>query len=151
MLDDDHAPRDEVLEALPIFPLPNAVLLPGMVLPLNVFEPRYLDLVDHVLDNGQFVGVPLLRPGFEEEYEGSPAVEEVFGAGRLLSHQPLPDGRRFIRLEGMRRVRLVEELDNGKSFRQVRTELLPRRAARRHAARGAQGAAGADRFDPPAG
>jgi Lon protease-like protein len=96
-----------------------------MVLPLNVFEPRYLDLVDHVLDHGHYVGVPLLRPGFEDDYEGSPAIEQVFGAGRLLSHQPLPDGRRFIRLEGMRRVRVLEELDNGRSFRQVRTELLP--------------------------
>jgi Lon protease-like protein len=128
MLDDDQAPRGEVLESLPIFPLPNAVLLPGMVLPLNVFEPRYLDLVDHVLDRserGGFIGVPLLRPGFASDYEGAPAVEQTFGVGRLLSHQALPDGRRFIRLEGMRRVRVIEELHRGRRFRQVRTELLP--------------------------
>ena len=125
MLDDDQAPREAVLQALPIFPLPNAVLLPGMVLPLNVFEPRYLDLVDHVLDHGQYIGVPLLRPGFEDAYEDAPAVEQVFGVGRLLSHQPLPDGRRFIRLEGMRRVHARRELDNGLAFRQVETELLP--------------------------
>ena len=128
MLDDDQAPRDEVLAALPIFPLPNAVLLPGMVLPLNVFEPRYLDLVDHVLersDRAGFIGVPLLRPGFDADYEGAPAIEQTFGVGRLLSHQALPDGRRFIRLEGMRRVRVLEELQLQRRFRQVRTELLP--------------------------
>lgn len=129
MLDDDQAPRAEVLAALPIFPLPNAVLLPGMVLPLNVFEPRYLDLVDHVLersDRGGFIGVPLLRPGFEREYDGVPEVEQVFGVGRLLSHQALPDGRRFIRLEGTRRARVVRELQRtGRRFRQVETELLP--------------------------
>jgi Lon protease-like protein len=133
MLDEDQAPREEVLEALPIFPLPNAVLLPGMVLPLNVFEPRYLDLVDHVLersDRGGWIGVPLLRPGYEDlalrgDGERAPAVEQVCGVGRLLSHQALPDGRRFIRLEGMRRVRCVQELPRTLRFRRVRTELLP--------------------------
>ena len=119
------APRPEVLAALPIFPLPNAVLLPGMVLPLNVFEPRYLELVDFALDNDQHVGVPLLRPGFEEDYEGRPDFEEVFGIGRMLSHQPLPDGRRFIRLEGLRRVQAIRELSTGGAFRQVQAELLP--------------------------
>jgi hypothetical protein len=52
----------QVLSSLPIFPLPNVVLLPGMVLPLNVFEPRYLELVDFVREHGQHIGVPLLRP-----------------------------------------------------------------------------------------
>lgn len=128
MLDDDQAPYEEVLEALPIFPLPNAVLLPGMVLPLNVFEPRYLDLVDYVLersDRGGWIGVPLLRPGFEAARAEPAAVEQVFGVGRLLSHQALPDGRRFIRLEGTRRVRIVRELPHVQRFRRVSTELLP--------------------------
>ncbi len=125
MLDDDRAPRPEVLSALPIFPLPNAVLLPGMVLPLNVFEPRYLDLVDHVLAGGRHIGVPLLCPGYEEDYAGFPDFEPVFGVGRLLSHQRLPDGRRFIRLEGLRRVRALHELPRNKSFREVACELLP--------------------------
>ena len=128
MLDDDQAPHEEVLEALPIFPLPNAVLLPGMVLPLNVFEPRYLDLVDYVLersDRGGWIGVPLLRPGFQSNYAEAPEVEQVFGVGRLLSHQALPDGRRFIRLEGMRRVRISRELPHVQRFRRVSTELLP--------------------------
>jgi Lon protease-like protein len=125
MLDDDVAPGPEILASLPIFPLPNAVLLPGVVLPLNVFEPRYLELVDHALENGRHVGIPLLRPGYEDEYEGQPEIERVFGVGRLLSHQKLPDGRRFIRLEGLRRVRALQELDGEVPFRRVRVDLLP--------------------------
>jgi len=125
MLDHDHAPSEDVLGALPIFPLPNAVLMPGMVLPLNVFEPRYLELVDHVLRGSRVLGVPLLRPGFEADYEGRPAIEPVFGVGRLVSHQRLPDGRRFIRLEGTRRVRAVRELPARASFRELEVELLP--------------------------
>lgn len=124
-MNDQHAPGAHVLGALPIFPLPNAVLLPGMVLPLNVFEPRYLALVDHALENGRHIGVPLLMPGFEEHYEGKPAVEEVFGIGCLMSHQKLPDGRRFIRLEGVGRVRALEELATDEPFRTVACEFLP--------------------------
>jgi Lon protease-like protein len=111
-------PDAEVLDALPIFPLPNTVLLPGMVLPLNVFEPRYLELVDHV-ERGGHIGVPLLRPGYEDDYEGRPDIEPVFGIGRLVSHQRLPNGRRFIRLEGLGRVRLRHELPPRASFREV--------------------------------
>ncbi len=55
-------PGSQVLSALPVLPLPNVVLLPGMMLPLNVHEPRYLALVDFVRQTGQHIGVPLLRP-----------------------------------------------------------------------------------------
>lgn len=125
MLDRDRMPSDEVLSALPVFPLPNAVLLPGMILPLNVFEPRYLELVDHVLAAGGHLGIPLLRPGYEEGYYERPELESVFGLGRLVSHQRLPDGRRFIRVEGLGRVRSLEELPSRASFREVSVEVLP--------------------------
>ncbi|MEM6991203.1 MAG: LON peptidase substrate-binding domain-containing protein [Myxococcota bacterium] len=125
MLDDDATPGSEVLEALPVFPLPNAVLLPGMILPLNVFEPRYLALVDHVLQGGKHIGVPLLRPGFDSAFDGSPELEPVFGIGRVVSHRPLPDGRRFIRLEGLGRVRARQELPARAEFRELSVEALP--------------------------
>jgi uncharacterized protein len=130
MLDEDRRPSEDVLSALPVFPLPNAVLLPGMVLPLNVFEPRYLALVDHVVEQGGHLGIPLLRPGYEDEYEGRPAIEPVFGLGRLVSHQRLPDGRRFIRVEGLGRVRRLQELPPREAFRELSVEILPEGAPR---------------------
>lgn len=125
MLERERMPGPEVLAALPIFPLPNALLLPGMVLPLNVFEPRYLALVDHALEHGKHVGVPLLKPGYEEDYDGSPAIEPVMGIGHLMSHSALPDGRRFIRLEGIGRVRVDHELALRAPYREVAAEPLP--------------------------
>jgi len=124
MLDDDEGLGTELLSAVPIFPLPNVVLLPGMVLPLNVFEPRYLELVDHALEGGQHIGVPLLRPGYEHNYDARPEIESVFGIGRVTSHQRLPDGRRFIRLAGARRLRLIRELPPEQHFRLAQCELL---------------------------
>jgi Lon protease-like protein len=137
MLDAERTPGREVLDALPIFPLPNVVFLPGMVLPLNVFEPRYLALVDHALENGMHVGVPLLRPHesqldladlalpVHDPGEGRPAIEAIFGIGRLIAHQKLVDGRRFIRLEGLGRVQARRELDPQQGFRMLAVDPLP--------------------------
>jgi uncharacterized protein len=125
MLDDDRRPGAAVLAALPVFPLPNAVLLPGMILPLNVFEPRYLTLVDHVLEAGGHLGIPLMRPGSSSGHAGRPDLEGVFGLGRLLSHQRLPDGRRFIRVEGLGRARTLQELPPRAGFRELCVEILP--------------------------
>jgi Lon protease-like protein len=125
MLTARSTPLPDVLAALPIFPLPNVVLLPGMVLPLNVFEPRYLQLVDHALSEGQHIGVPLLRPRGERTAERRPAFEPVFGLGKLVFHLRLPDGRRLIRLEGLGRVQLVRELPMTNLFRQVEVDALP--------------------------
>jgi Lon protease-like protein len=116
-------PGIQVLAALPVLPLPNVVLLPGMMLPLNVHEPRYLELVDFVRQSGQHIGVPLLRPPTPDELgarlgsvgqvgpiDPLEPVEPVMGIGRLVFHVALPDGRRIIRLEGVGRVRLEYEL-----------------------------------------
>jgi Lon protease-like protein len=115
MLKANAVPNAQVLASLPIFPLPNVVLLPGMVLPLNVFEPRYLELVDHARQNGQHVGVPLLSAP-----DGSgTAIEPVFGIGKLVFHVGLPDGRRIIRLEGVCRVQVQREHAQVHRFREV--------------------------------
>lgn len=138
MLDRERLPAPEILAALPIFPLPNVVFLPGMVLPLNVFEPRYIELVDHALEGGMHIGVPLLRPDpsllepadlalpLHDPGDGRPAIEAVLGIGQLIAHQRLPDGRRFIRLEGLGRVHVRDELpQQDRGFRRVAVEALP--------------------------
>lgn len=126
MLSASSFPEPQVLAALPIFPLPNVVLLPGMVLPLNVFEPRYLQLVDHALADGHHIGVPLLRRHADATARG-PAIEPVFGLGKLVSHLRVPDGRRLIRLEGLGRVRQLAELPSPHLYRLLAVEPLPER------------------------
>lgn len=124
MLDHDDAPGPDVLAALPVFPLPNVVFFPGMILPLNVFEERYIELVDHVLDGGRHIGVPLLvRP--EDANRLRPPFERVFGLGKLVAHHRLSDGRRLIQLKGLGRVREIQELVPAHRFREVEVEVLP--------------------------
>jgi Lon protease-like protein len=130
MLTSDCHLSAKILASLPIFPLPNVVLLPGIILPLNVFEPRYLELIDHVLDTDRAVGVPLLRPGDATNHRGRPEIEPVFGVGRLQSHLRLQGGRRLIRVEGLARVRVLAEREDHRSFRTVSVEALPEDAPR---------------------
>jgi len=112
------------LGALPIFPLPNAVLLPGGILPLHVFEPRYRDLTRDCLAGARTMAIALLRPGFEAGYHGRPPIHEVCGVGTILCSDELPDGRFHLLLRGVARVRVEEELAPFRPYRQVRASLM---------------------------
>ena len=121
-------PGTHVLASLPVLPLPNVVLLPGMVLPLNVHEPHGLELVDFVRTNGHYVGVPLILPPISPSISPSisppladepPALAPVFGLGKLVSHSLLGDGRRIIRLEGVGRVKIQREHPRSRGFREL--------------------------------
>lgn len=94
---------------IPLFPLPNVVLFPGMPLPLHVFEPRYRKMVRDVLGAHKTIGMMLLRPGWEPEYQGRPPVYEIGCAGVLERCDPLADGRFNILLRGVSRFRVVSE------------------------------------------
>lgn len=94
---------------IPLFPLPNVVLFPRMPLPLHVFEPRYRKMVADVLGGHRTIGMVLLRPGWEADYHGRPAIYAVGCAGRLEDCDPLDDGRFDIVLRGLTRFRVVEE------------------------------------------
>ncbi len=108
------------LAELPIFPLPNVTLFPGAALPLHIFEPRYRELVQHVLSRRKLIAVARLEPGFEPHYGGRPPVFDVCGLGVIENHNPRPDGRYDLTLRGLCRVRIAEELPPLRAFRCVR-------------------------------
>jgi hypothetical protein len=113
------------LDALPIFPLPQVVLFPGMLLPLHVFEPRYRELTRDVLAGHRVMAVARLRPGYEADYDGSPAVFEIAGVGSVVADTELPDGRFNVVLRGVGRVRIERELPRDRSYRVVRARVVP--------------------------
>lgn len=124
MIDEQRA-LDTACERLPIFPLPRTVLLPGAVLPLHVFEPRYRALVAHALDRTEGVfGIATLKPGYQADYEGRPPVWPELGIGRIVAHQPLPDGRSNLILKAIGRGRIIREFSADHSFREVQVQLL---------------------------
>jgi Lon protease-like protein len=113
------------LGAIPVFPLPAAVLIPGGHLPLHVFEPRYRRMIEDVLAGDRVLAVALLEPGWEADYQGRPPLHEVIGVGYVQADERLPDGRHLILVHGVTRARVVEELpEAGLPYRRVRAELL---------------------------
>ncbi|MCW5724366.1 MAG: LON peptidase substrate-binding domain-containing protein [Maricaulaceae bacterium] len=108
--------------ALPLFPLPGAILLPGETLPLNVFEPRYLNMVDDALAGARLIGVVQTRDGGTAE---RPTLEAIGGAGRIVSHRETPDGRYLIELEGVSRFRILEELPGALPYRVSEVDYEP--------------------------
>lgn len=94
---------------IPIFPLPNVTFFPQTLLPLHVFEPRYRKMVANCLAGDRLMGVSLLKEGWQKDYFGRPPICKTFGVGKIVDHEILKDGRYNIILEGVYRVRLVEE------------------------------------------
>lgn len=115
----------EQCRELPIFPLPRTVFLPGSTLPLHVFEERYRALVKHCLQGDRLLGIATLRPGFEETYEGNPALFPEVGVGEIVGHQPFPDGRSNIVLRFVTGVTIARELETPDPFRVVEGHVLP--------------------------
>ncbi|MGE0546765.1 MAG: LON peptidase substrate-binding domain-containing protein [Kofleriaceae bacterium] len=120
----DPAFNPDVLTSLPIFPLPNCVLLPGGLLPLHVFEPRYRELTRDCLAGNHFMGVARLRPGYESAYYGRPPVFERCGVGRIICSEELPDGRFALLLRGVARVEIARELPVERNYRLVEARQL---------------------------
>src|SRR5512140_3771996 len=112
------------LTSLPVFPLPNCVLLPGGLLPLHVFEPRYRELTRDCLAGHQLMAVARLRPGYETTYYGRPPVYDRCGVGRIICSEELPDGRFALLLRGVARVEIARELPAERSYRLVEARML---------------------------
>ena len=95
---------------LPLFPLPNVVLFPDVFLPLHIFEPRYKQLIARALEGDRIIGMALLKPGFEESYEGRPPIFELGCAGLITHVERQSDGRFNLILRGLEKFRIdVEE------------------------------------------
>lgn len=115
-------PRLEDLpDSFPAFPLAGALLLPGGRLPLNIFEPRYLALVDDALANGRRFAMIQPDAGRAEGPNG-PALYRVGCLGRLSAFSETDDGRYLITLSGLIRFTVVEELAMRHGYRRLRGE-----------------------------
>ena len=93
---------------IPLFPLPGVVLLPGALLPLHIFEPRYRSMVADALHGERTIGMAMIQPGWELAGP-EPEIHPVGGAGRIVESEELADGRYNIVLQGEFRYRVLVE------------------------------------------
>ena len=101
--------------SLPLFPLTGAVLLPRGQLPLNVFEPRYLEMVDYAMQGDRLIG--MIQPSESEDKVLRPGLSQVGCAGKIVSFQETNDNRYLITLTGLCRFRLTGEMQSATAWR----------------------------------
>lgn len=113
----------EALQALPLFPLPEAVLLPGALMPLHVFEPRYRKMIRDALDGHRALAVVNIPDPDRADESGQPVIARVAGAGTIVDYTELPSGRYDILVRGRARVEL-EELPFEPPYRRAKAKVL---------------------------
>ncbi|UOM36414.1 LON peptidase substrate-binding domain-containing protein [Acuticoccus sp. I52.16.1] len=113
---------DEIPSIVPVFPLSGALLLPRAHLPLNIFEPRYVKMIDDVMAGDRVIGMVQPRFGADADDESveEPALCQVGALGRIVSYQESGDGRYLIQLGGVCRFTVLEELPTPLPYRKCR-------------------------------
>ncbi len=116
-------PAQTLPSTIPIFPLPDVMLFPSMARPLHIFEPRYRALVADALNGDRLIGMVMLLPGYEQDYEGRPPIYAIGCAGRIANVEALPDGSYNILLHGLVKFRVTSE-DHSRPYRLAHVEAL---------------------------
>jgi len=114
----------ELPTIIPIFPLPNLVLFPGVSVPLHIFEPRYREMIADVSESHRLIGMMLLKGEWQQDYHAYPDLFEIGCAGQIGGLIKLADGRYNLVLEGNCEFRIVREIRD-RPYRQAEVEWRP--------------------------
>lgn len=116
---------EDLPDVLPVFPLPGALLLPRGQMPLNIFEPRYLAMVDDTLRDGRRL-IGMIQPDMRQKSSpDGPALYKVGCVGRITQLTESGDGRYLLELTGVSRFAVTEELHVRTAYRQCRVSYAP--------------------------
>ena len=105
----DHLPNK-----IPVFPLSNFIIFPKTTVPLNIFEPRYIDMVDDAMKSNRIIG--MIQP--KKSNQNIPMLYNIGCAGKITSFNETNDGKYLIVLAGISRFKIIEELKNDKLYRE---------------------------------
>jgi len=116
-------PLEEFSSRVPVFPLSDVVFFPHTFLPLHIFEERYRAMAADAADGEKLICMTLLKPGYEEEYEGSPPIHTIGTVGFMPLKKDRADGTSDILLVGMDKVK-IKEIHSDKPYRMAEVEIL---------------------------
>ena len=100
---------------IPVFPLSNFIIFPKTTVPLNIFEPRYIDMINDSMKSNKMIG--MIQPKNTSDQKNNPVLHEVGCLGKITSFTETNDGRFLIELKGLNRFHLVKELETEKKYR----------------------------------
>ncbi|WP_440922882.1 LON peptidase substrate-binding domain-containing protein [Candidatus Pelagibacter sp.] len=104
---------------IPIFPLSNFIIFPKTTVPLNIFEPRYVDMVNDTMKSNKFIG--MVQPKTLKNFDNSklPVLHKIGCLGKITSFKETSDSRYLIELKGVIRFEIKQEINSGKKYREV--------------------------------
>ena len=100
---------------IPVFPLSNFIIFPNTTVPLNIFEPRYLDMVNDSMKSNKLIG--MIQPKSSKNENNTPKLHDVGCLGKITSFRETEDGRYLIELKGKTRFQKVNEVNSDKKYR----------------------------------
>ena len=101
---------------IPVFPLSNFIIFPKTSVPLNIFEPRYIDMVDDAMKSNKFIG--MIQPKKSEKDLIIPELHQIGCLGRITSFKETDDGRYLIEIKGLIRFKIIKEINSDKKYRE---------------------------------
>ena len=105
---------------IPVFPLSNFIIFPNTTVPLNIFEPRYLDMVNDSMKSNKLIG--MIQPKNSKDENGIPKLHDVGCLGKIMSLRETEDGRYLIELKGKIRFHIINEISSDKKYRSVEVD-----------------------------
>ena len=109
--------KEELPKIIPVFPLSNFIIFPRTTVPLNIFEPRYLDMVDDSMKSNKFIG--MIQPKISNNSNNIPELYDVGCLGKIISFRETEDGRYLIELKGISRFKKLKEIKTEKKYRSL--------------------------------
>ena len=101
---------------IPVFPLSNFIIFPETTVPLNVFEPRYLQMIDDAMKGSKMIGI--IQP--KKQNQTIPSLYNIGCAGKITNYNETDDGRYIIVLSGISRFKIIQEINTGKLYRECK-------------------------------
>ena len=112
--------KEELPKIIPVFPLSNFIIFPGTTVPLNIFEPRYIDMINDSLKTNKVIG--MIQPKAALNHKDVPELHNVGCLGKITSFNETEDGRFLIELKGILRFEKTNELETSNQYRSLKVE-----------------------------
>ena len=109
--------KEELPKTIPVFPLSNFIIFPKTTVPLNIFEPRYIDMVNDSMKSNKLIG--MIQPKIYYNNKNEPELHDVGCLGKITSFRETEDGRFLIELKGIVRFKKIQEVNNEKKYRSL--------------------------------
>ena len=105
---------------IPVFPISNFIIFPKTTVPLNIFEPRYIDMINDCMKSNKFVG--MIQPKKINDEHAPPVLHKIGCLGKITSFRETEDGRYLIELKGVIRFNIVQEIQSNKKYREYEVD-----------------------------